>query len=67
MWSIESDACAMIGCGHVVGNVLEVTSLVDVVGDGMGWDQVKSITFGSRGGDFGGRAGGRHVGRVGVG
>lgn len=36
MWSIESDACAVIGCGHVVGYVLEAASFVDVVGDGVG-------------------------------
>lgn len=65
MWSVESDACAVIGCGHMVGYVLEPASLVDVVGDGVGWNQVKSITCGSRGSSFGGRAGGRHAGRVG--
>ena len=51
----------------MVGYVLEAASLVDVVGDGVRWDQVKSVTFGSWGSCFGGRAGGRHAGRVGVG
>jgi len=67
MWSIECDACTVIGCGHVVGYVLEGSVvLVVVIGDWMGWDQVKSVTIWSGRSGFGRRAGGSHAGWVGV-
>lgn len=66
MWSIERDSCAMIGCGHMVGNISESVGQVFLVDDGIAWHQVKAVTVGSRRGGFRIGAGGSHVGWVGI-
>lgn len=45
--SVEGYACAVIGCGDVVGNVLEFVGEVDVIVNRVRWDDVESVAEGS--------------------